>query len=122
MVDELLKLTLQFLQESQIGYHSFFSELTRQFTPAWREDVEAIFPEVQILDDDLQSLWSRWRILYFNLLLNLPVEEMEQIQTHLPIHNPATALLRPEIETVWQAIAEEDNWTGFYDLLNRLQT
>jgi len=119
--DELLTITLQFLKTAQIGYHSFFSDLTRQFAASWREDAEAIFPQMQPVDDEVKGLWNQWRILYFNVLLQLPVDEMERIQTRLPIHNPTTALLRPEIETVWQAIAEDDDWTGFYDLLHRLR-
>ncbi len=119
--DELLSVTLQFLKTAQVGYHSFFSELTQQFAGSWREDADAIFPQMQPVDDEVKSLWNQWRILYFNLLLQLPVDEMEQIPTRLSIHNPATALLRPEIETVWNAIAKDDDWTGFYDLLNRLR-
>jgi len=121
IADELLSLTIRFLQESQVSYHSFFAELRRQFSPQWREAVEAILPDVQILDDDLRQLWENWKVQYFNLLLALPESELDAIATRLKNNNPYVVPVRPEIETVWQSITENDDWTGFYDLLERVQ-
>lgn len=120
--DELLQRTFLFLQESQIGYHSFFAELRRQFTYQWREDVATIFPEVQILDDDLKTLWDQWKIAYFNQLLELTDDELAAIPERLQAYNPFTVPIRPEIEAIWKLITEEDNWTEFYELLERIKT
>ncbi|NJP08175.1 MAG: YdiU family protein [Leptolyngbyaceae cyanobacterium RU_5_1] len=120
--NEFVKLTLHWLKDSQIEYHQFFTELTQQFSRSWREDIDQIFKDVRMVDHDLGLLWNQWKIGYFNLLLSLPEAEVDQICDRLHRHNPATALLRPEIETAWTAIAEEDDWSQFYDLLDRVRS
>jgi uncharacterized protein YdiU (UPF0061 family) len=119
--EELLKLTIKFLQVSQIGYHGFFADLRQHFSPTWREDMTAIFTPDLLWSDDLEALWQQWKIAYFNLLLHLPESEVDLIGERLKAHNPLTALLRPEIEAIWKLIVEEDDWSGFYDLLHRIQ-
>ncbi|EKQ69611.1 hypothetical protein OsccyDRAFT_2249 [Leptolyngbyaceae cyanobacterium JSC-12] len=119
--DELLLLTFRFLKESQIGYHSFFAELRQQFHPTWRDDVAVIFPKIQILDDDLQTIWQQWKIAYFKLLLSLPEDELDAVARRLETYNPLTVPIRPEIEAVWEKIVEEDDWTDFYKLLNTIK-
>jgi len=119
--EELLKLTLQFLRETQIDYHDFFLELRQQFSSAWREDVNAIFRQATLPNEAQAALWHQWKNAYFNSLLSLPADEMAAIGDRLQQHNPSTTLLRPEIETVWAAIAETDDWSKFYTLLQRVQ-
>lgn len=119
--DELLSLTLRFLRVSQISYHSFFAELRQQFSPQWRDAIENILPEVQILDDELKALWDQWKMQYFNLLLALPAVEVAAIASRLRDNNPLTVPVRAEIEAVWEAITEADDWTGFDDLLARIR-
>jgi len=34
---------------------------------------------------------------------------------------PAIVPIRPEIEAVWQKIMEEDDWSHFYDLCDRIR-
>ncbi len=119
--EELLQLTLKFLHQSQIGYHHFFANLRQQFSPAWREDIEAVFTPDLPLNDDLKTLWQQWKMVYFNVLLSLPEPEVEIIPERLHTHNPSTALLRPEIEAIWKLIVEDDDWSGFYDLLHRIR-
>jgi uncharacterized protein YdiU (UPF0061 family) len=119
--EELLKLTLQFLHTSQIGYHEFFQQLTQQFSITWREDAEAILPELQNLDDSLANLWHSWKIAYFNQLLNLPASELEQIPDRLSAYNPSTALLRPAIEAAWEPITQQDDWSQFDQLLEQIR-
>ena len=120
--EELLRLTIQFLQDSQVGYHAFFSELAQQFDPSWRDEVGQIFTQASFLQSDEQSsALASWRDLYNQLLQDLSSEELEKIKKRLQDKNPKTALLRPVIEEVWEAIAQEDNWEPFYDLVRRLQ-
>ncbi len=118
---ELIQTTLKILQVSQVGYANFFSELTRQFNSTWREDANNILSSVEITDDDLKALWQRWKILYFNLLLNLPESEMNAIPARLQRWNPANTLLRSEIEAAWKPIDEEDDWSVFYELCDRIR-
>lgn len=119
--DALLRQTLQFLKESQISYPDFFADLRRQFSPTWREDVANIFAGVSVTDAALLPLWEQWKTLYFNSLLSLPDAAIAAIPDRLATYNPLTVPVRPEIEAVWKPITEEDDWTLFYDLLNRIR-
>ncbi|HEY9651127.1 MAG TPA: YdiU family protein [Coleofasciculaceae cyanobacterium] len=120
--EELLKLTIQFLQESQVGYHGFFAELAQQFNPIWRDDIEQILAESSLWQSaELSSLLGKWREFYHHLLQTLSTAELDAIAQRLREKNPKTALLRPVIEEVWQAIDREDNWEPFYQLVKRIQ-
>lgn len=46
---------------------------------------------------------------------------MTAIAARLQQHNPLKVLVRPEIETVWEAIAQEDNWQPFDNLLQQIR-
>ena len=120
--EELLGVTIQFLNESQVGYHAFFSELAQEFDSSWRDDAGQIFNQASWLQSVEQPLsLGKWRDLYHHVLQNLSTDEMENIKKRLQEKNPKTALLRPVIEEVWEAIAQEDNWQPFYELLKRIQ-
>jgi uncharacterized protein YdiU (UPF0061 family) len=118
--EELVKLTIEVLQETQVDYPHFFAELSRQFSPKWREDVNHILPDAE-LPQNLAPLWNRWKILYFNALLHLPESSMETVAQTLRTANPATVPVRSLIEAVWQPIDEEGNWAEFQDLLRRIR-
>jgi uncharacterized protein YdiU (UPF0061 family) len=122
LADELLNLTLQFLQATQIGYHDFFLTLRQHFSPLWRTNAQLILTDaVSPQADALVSSFKLWRQCYHQCLNTLSEAEMEQVANHLSQHNPSTILLRPEIETVWEAIATEDNWVPFQTLLKRIR-
>jgi uncharacterized protein YdiU (UPF0061 family) len=118
---ELFKTTLQFLKESQISYPGFFAELTQEFSSAWRDDAAAILESLPIKDDAFNPLFSQWKVQYFNCLLRVPEAEITAIKARLRLNNPAIVPLRPEIEAVWEKIAEEDDWSHFYDLCDRIR-
>ena len=117
-LDRLLLETIQFLQDTQIGYHVFFNQLTQSFSTQWREDVNSILFLVDILPVET---WDNWRKLYHSILNKLPLDEMNNIAQRLRQINPEIVLLRPIIESVWEPIATEDNWQPFYDLLKQIQ-
>lgn len=120
--NELLGLTVQFLIDSQVGYHAFFSELAQQFNPTWRDDVTQIFPAASFLESVAQSsLLIKLRDFYHHLLQTLSAVQLEDVTKCLQDKNPQTVLLRPVIETTWEAIANEDNWQPFYELLGKIQ-
>ena len=114
--DELLEVTIQLLKDTQIGYHDFFTQLRERFTPSWRE--QALIFDFGELPAELLS---KWQNLYQQSLSNLPIDEMEKVAQQLQQSNPKTALLRPVIESVWESIANEDNWQPFNELVKRLQ-
>lgn len=117
----LLQLTLQFLNDTQVSYHAFFWELADQFTSNWREGPNQMPSQASFLTAPEQIEYlETWRQLYHRLLSSLPLEEMPQVGERLRQHNLAVSLLRPEIESVWEPIAEADNWKPFYDLLSRV--
>ena len=117
-LDLLLDSTIQLLQDSQVGYHYFFSQLTQSFYPKWRDDVESILLMPDLPTENLNN----WRNLYHQVLTQLPSDEMDNISQRLKQSNPKTALLRPVIESVWESIANEDNWQPFNELVKRLQS
>jgi serine/tyrosine/threonine adenylyltransferase len=120
--NELLGLTVQFLIDSQVGYHAFFSELAQQFNPDWRDDVGQIFSAASFLESAKQSeLLIKWRDFYHHLLQTLSVLQLENVAKCLQEKNPQTVLLRPVIESIWEAVANDDNWQPFYDLLGKIQ-
>jgi uncharacterized protein YdiU (UPF0061 family) len=47
---------------------------------------------------------------------------MGRIAETLAHYNPQTVLLRPVIESIWEPIAEEDNWQPFYELIKKIQS
>jgi serine/tyrosine/threonine adenylyltransferase len=115
---ELLVKTIEILKETGIGYHAFFYDLSQQFNYGWRQDSALILENLDLPKAD----WESWRNLYHRILNQLPVEEIEKISDRLRFNNPKTALLRPVIESVWDAIAQEDNWQPFNEIVKRLQT
>lgn len=113
--EELLNLTIKFLEESQVGYHDFFAQLRGQFSPQWRDDGSKIFS-----DGEPSKLLDAWRDFYYHLLQSLSTDELDEMGERLRRHNPEQGLIRPVIESVWESIAVEDNWQPFYDLVNRI--
>ncbi|BFM40911.1 hypothetical protein OLK001_28370 [Synechocystis sp. LKSZ1] len=115
---ELLEMTLLCLEESQCSYPGFFSALTEGFNPSWRESADFILENSELGSAD----WGTWRRLYHRYLQALSPADMTEIAQTLAAANPPTALLRPVIELVWEAIDQEDNWQPFQQLVACLQT
>jgi len=117
-LNQLLKITIRLLKDTQIGYQDFFLRLSQEFSPQWRDDANSIV----LLADVLPSEYlADWRNLYQRILTMLPLAEMDNIAQRLQQSNPKTVLLRPVIESVWEPIANEDNWQPFDDLVRRIQ-
>jgi uncharacterized protein YdiU (UPF0061 family) len=114
---KLFAQTLLCLAQSQTNYPQFFSRLTQDFNPSWRENPAFILENQDLGNGD----WNDWRALYHQALGELTPDGLTQIPLRLQSKNPATALLRPEIERVWAAIDEGDDWEPFNDLVRRLQ-
>lgn len=114
--EDLLRVTIQILAETQISYHEFFAELSRQFSPLWREDVNAIFTEAEP-----RNLIQPWREVYYHYLQKMSTDELNTIKQTLSKYNPTKVITRPEIEAIWKPITEEDNWQPFYDLLKQIK-
>jgi len=118
---ELVERTIEFLKKSQVGYQSFFWELTTQFSKMWRESENHIFSELDIPDQSLQHYLKAWQTAYHQALNQLPENEMLDVANRLYQHNPSVNLIRPAIEAVWQPITQDDDWLPFENLLNQIQ-
>ncbi len=123
---DLLRLTSQLLYGSQVNYPEFFANLRRGFRATWLEDVTAIDPIHLGLDPDAlpkerpgleDGQFEQWRDRYHLALIN---QDPAQVQSRLVCHNPLTVPTRPVIEKIWEPIAESDDWSGFYDLMERI--
>jgi uncharacterized protein YdiU (UPF0061 family) len=112
----LVGLTLDVLKRTQVGYHAFFAALARGFNGHWREDASTILGDAPFSVAE----WDKWREVYYDLLNRVAVEEMESMRDRLEDRNPQTALLRPVIESVWDAIAQANNWDPFCRLLETI--
>ena len=117
---ELLKVTIELLHRSQVGYHEFFAQLALLFSREWRSNQALILAELGV-DGDLRSVLENWRGLYFAMLNASPESDLEAIGARLNDRNPAVILTRPQIEAVWDKIDQEDDWSAFNELLNRIQ-
>jgi uncharacterized protein YdiU (UPF0061 family) len=124
VAEELLRSTLEFLQRSQVGYPDFFWQLTQQLSPSWRQDAQQIlvtWPIVTNLDEDGTTLFAQWQRWYHQVLTAFPETALDAIRQRLIQRNPATVILRPEIEAIWQPIVETNNWQPFQDLLQNIR-
>jgi uncharacterized protein YdiU (UPF0061 family) len=108
---------VEVLQETGLGYHEFFYQLSEQFNYGWRENSSLILENMDLPKAD----WQRWRELYSLVLNQLPLDSLAQIGDTLTHYNPKTALLRPLIESVWEAITSKDDWQPFQELVIKLQ-
>jgi uncharacterized protein YdiU (UPF0061 family) len=121
--EELLQLTIGFLQTSQVGYHHFFYEMARTFSIKWRDEPAFVMNATEIVPAlGSSAIFDNWCVLYHKILNYFDPQQMEKIAQTLAKYNPQTALLRPVIESAWESIAQEDNWQPFYDLLQKLQS
>ena len=121
--NELLNLTIQFLQDSQVGYHHFFSEIALTFASPWRDDPALVLKGSDIIPtSEVSNIFENWCVLYHKILNSFAPEHMDVIAQTLAENNPQTVLLRPIIESVWEPIAQEDNWQPFNDLVQKIQS
>lgn len=116
----LLEQTLQLLQETRMGYHDFFFALRQYFLYDWRTDAQFKFRELPTEMIGETEAYLKWQHSYHQALNHIPETELPQVAQRLRQHNPATVILRPEIETVWEAIAVADDWQPFENLLDRI--
>lgn len=115
---DLVDITIELLHKTQINYHQFFADLAQQFNWGWREKASTILENSSLPNGD----WNNFKTLYYKLLNQLPLEDMEKVAERLTYHNPKTTLLRPLIESVWESITYDDNWEPFKELIQKIQT
>lgn len=121
--EELIDLTLQFLFLTKVNYHHFFSSLRKKFSLQWQNNAEAILQDLEhLISREEISILKRWCWFYHHLLIDRSPREIESIKLRLHKHNPVIVLLRVELENIWQAIYEDNNWQLFGNFLEKIQS
>ncbi len=120
--DDLLAATLQLLADTQVGYHQFFFEVSQAFKLRWIKDLNSILNETELMPEVVaNSGYQQWLQLYHQALSNIPESELNSVDSLMTKLNPQTILLRPQIEAIWEPIAQENNWEPFYELLSKIR-
>ncbi len=120
--NELLATTLQLLSDTQVGYHQFFFEISQAFKLRWSKDLNTILNETELMPEVVgNSGFQQWLQLYHQALSDLPELERGLVGDVLTKSNPRTILLRPQIESIWDPIAQSNDWDPFYDLLAKIR-
>ncbi|QDL10402.1 YdiU family protein [Brasilonema octagenarum UFV-E1] len=121
--DELLNLTIQFLQGSEVGYHQFFYEMARTFSLKWRDEPGLIMADSNLVPaSGVSEVFDNWCLIYHKILNNFDPEQIDSIAQTLTRQNPKTVIHKPVIESIWQSIVQEDNWQPFYELIECIQS
>jgi serine/tyrosine/threonine adenylyltransferase len=121
--DELLVATLQLLTDTQVGYHQFFYDLSQAFKLRWQQDLNSILNETELMPEVVGNPgYQKWLHLYHQALSELSAAELEAVEQMLTRSNPQTILLRPQIEAMWEPIAQENNWEPFEALLAKIRS
>lgn len=121
--EDVLSLTIQLLHSTQISYHDFFINLTDLLQKQWENhhntelDLTSVLPG--LVND---SAIANWQSQYLNVLTELPESEVASGIEKMRNLNPTVSLIRPQIESVWEAIEKEDNWQPFNDLLAKIRS
>jgi serine/tyrosine/threonine adenylyltransferase len=120
---ELLVATLQLLSDTQVGYHQFFFNVSQAFKLRWMHDLNSVLSETELMPEIVaNSGYQRWLELYHQVLIDLPASELPAIEQTLARSNPQTILLRPQIEAVWEPIAQSNDWEPFNLLLDKIRS
>lgn len=114
---ELIELTVKLLKDTQKGYPQFFIGLRETFDPSWSVGIDEI-PNWSSAGPS--HIWQAWKILYHRVLTQNSEEQVVKIGDRLQEANPQVHLLRPEIETIWNAIMIDDNWKPFLQFLQNI--
>ena len=120
--DDLLAATLQLLADTQVGYHQFFFEVSQALKLRWIKDLNSILNETELMPEVVaNSGYQPWLQLYHQALSTIPESELK-VNSLMTKSNPQTILLRPQIEAIWEPIAQENNWEPFYELLGKIRS
>ena len=122
--DAIAGATVQFLAASQVSYSDFFIQLRQQFQLSWRDDNTLQTLEPLGLTEEIQGMglevWGQWRVVFHRLLQGLSDEELKGVSDRLVQWNPTVSLVRPVIESLWDPITEEDDWSAFNKIVKQI--
>ena len=121
--DELLVATLQLLSDTQVGYHQFFFDLSQAFDLRWKHDLNSVLNEAELIPEMMANAgYQNWLQIYHQILSGLSESKLNSVGDTLTRSNPQTILLRPQIEAIWEPIAQNNDWEPFTTLLNKIRS
>ncbi|MGK7940605.1 MAG: YdiU family protein [Crocosphaera sp.] len=116
--ENLVEITVEALQSSQIPYHQFFIDLMTQINQGWWKDQSTILENSNLAE----THWKNWRECYYKILTTISPNQIDTMIKTMNQSNSKIPLLRPQIESVWEAIAQENNWQPFEELVQKIQS
>ncbi len=116
--ETLVKMTVEALQQSQVSYHQFFIHLMTQINQGWWQDESTILENSNLSE----THWKNWREYYHKTLTQISPNHINKMIKTMNQFNSKIPLLRPQIESVWEAIAQENNWQPFEELVKKIQS
>ena len=128
--DDLVEATVQFLAVSQTPYHAFFAKLRSHFAPSWRDRPEDyandrpfwVGPADSNPQGETLAYWGKWCEVYGRILQQQSDQDLAAVADQLQRANPLITIVRPEIERVWEAIDQADDWQPFAELLRAISS
>ena len=113
---DLLLPTLQLLVDWPVAYGSFFASLGRHVALAGLPaEAEALVPFVPGAPDPPRAAWLAWRDAWWAWSRTWP--EPKTIAPTLARWNLPITPVRAEIERIWEAIDQRDDWSLLQDWL-----
>lgn len=109
-------LTLQLLAEWPVAYGTFFQALADRIAAAGvPPDPEALPPfVVGAVDPPQRERWLAWRQGWWAASQELPSDRQAKIPARLRRWNLPCTPVRSEIERIWEAIDQHDDWQPFH--------
>ena len=115
---DLVFATLQLLAEWPVAYGTFFAALERRIaTGGLPAEAEALAPVVEGAPPPPRSAWLAWRDGWWCWSRAWP--QPETIAPTLTRWNLPVTPVRSEIERIWDAIDQRDDWSLLEDWLER---
>ena len=122
LTQDLIGTTLELLLITRMSYHQFFDVLKQKFSRHWYHDsayIEQSFSH--LVSEEQKSVLRNWCELYHWILGRHSVDEINQIRQHLQQYNPTVTVVNSSLESIWEAIAQENNWQPFRHFLQKLR-
>lgn len=119
----LIKALFDLLRASGCHYHGFFEQLTLHLAEHGLPEGPFVLPDRLFQkasrpgNDVVEAFSQAWT----NRLALEPEAPLPSMLARMREINPLRAPYRPEIERVWASITESDDWTPFYQWMERLR-
>ncbi|APD47931.1 YdiU family protein [Synechococcus sp. CS-602] len=116
---DLVPLTLQLLAQWPVAYGSFFAALAARISSAGvPQEAEALLPFLPGAPPPPRGPWQAWRDGWWAWSHALPTDKQAQIGATLRRWNLPITPVRAEVERLWEAIDQRDDWQPLHQWLD----